>query len=221
MYNSNIFKEIKSPYDGSVVASVEIADEASLEQALKNAEYYFKTVMRAMPAWERADILYKVAGLIREHAEELALIIAREGGKPLKDARIEAERAVNTVKMSGNEALQLNGEQISMDRAKGSEGNIAFTLREPIGPVLAISAFNHPLNLMCHQIATAIAAGNTVIAKPASQTPLSALKLAEFFKKAGLPEGCLNVVVASGKDIDAIIGDSRIAFINFIGGEDV
>ncbi|MBI4359935.1 MAG: aldehyde dehydrogenase family protein, partial [Candidatus Jacksonbacteria bacterium] len=140
---------------------------------------------------------------------------------PLKDARIEATRAVNTVKMSGDEALQLNGEQISMDRAKGSEGNIAFTMREPVGPVLAISAFNHPLNLMCHQIATAIAGGNTVIAKPATQTPISALKLAEFFKKAGLPDGCLNVVVASGKDIDAIVGDPRIAFVNFIGGEDV
>ncbi|HCE86496.1 MAG: hypothetical protein A2249_03245 [Candidatus Jacksonbacteria bacterium RIFOXYA2_FULL_44_7] len=216
-----MLKDITSPYDGSVVASVEVSDETALEQALKNADHYFKTVMRAMPAWKRAAILYKVSDLIRENLKDLALTIAREGGKPLKDARIEAERAVNTVKMSGDEALQLNGEQISMDRAKGSENMLAFTVREPIGPVLAISAFNHPLNLMCHQIATAIAAGNTVIAKPASQTPISALKLAEFFKKAGLPEGCLNVVVASGKDIDAIIGDSRITFINFIGGEDV
>ncbi|MBI4360060.1 MAG: aldehyde dehydrogenase family protein [Candidatus Jacksonbacteria bacterium] len=216
-----MIKEIKNPYDGSVVGSVELSDAKDIEQILDRADHSFKTIMRKIPAWERAAILYKVAGLIQGNLEALALTISREGGKPLKDARAEATRAVNTIKMSGDEALQLNGEQISMDRAKGSEGNVAFTLREPVGTVLAISAFNHPLNLMCHQIATAIAGGNTVIAKPASQTPLCALKLAEFFKKAGLPKGCLNMVVASGKDIDAIIGDSRIAFVNFIGGEDV
>lgn len=216
-----MLKEIKNPYDGSIVGSVETANREAIEEALTHADRAFKTVMRAIPAWERAAILYKVAGLIRENVESLALTIAREGGKPLKDARVEATRAVNTVKMSGDEALQLNGEQITMDRAKGNENVLAFTLREPVGVVLAISAFNHPLNLMCHQVATAIAGGNTVIAKPASQTPLCALKLAEFFKHAGLPEGCLNVVVASGKEIDAVIGDPRIAFVNFIGGEDV
>lgn len=215
------FTDIRSPYDGSVVGSVEKADRAALGVAIANADRTFREVMRHMPAWQRAEILYKVSELIKANIDELALLIAREGGKPLKDAKAEAVRAVNTVKMSGDEALQLNGEELTMDRAKGTENHLAFTMRQPIGPVLAISAFNHPLNLTAHLVATAIAAGCSLVVKPASQTPLSCLKLAEFFVQAGLPAGVLSVATAGGADIDAIVGDPRLRFVNFIGGGDV
>ena len=218
---TNIFKDIQSPYSSEFIAKVEQADAGALEQSLKNANYSFHAVMKKMPAYRRAEILYAVSQMIKENHEALALAIVQEGGKPLKDARIEVTRAINTVKMCGDTALELNGDQITMDRASGTEYHIAFTLREPIGPVLAISAFNHPVNLVCHQIASAVAAGNSVIIKPSSQTPISCLKIAEFFYSAGLDPSALSVVTVSGKDIDLIIGDERITFVNFIGGEDV
>ncbi|MFN7160810.1 MAG: aldehyde dehydrogenase family protein [Candidatus Gracilibacteria bacterium] len=209
--------EIKSPYDGALVGKVEKADSAALEKALKNAADSFENIMKTMPAWKRAEILYKVADLMKEHHEDLSQTIAQEGGKPLKDAKVEITRAINTVRMSGNEALQMNGEQLTMDRAAGTENHLAFTIREPIGPVLAISAFNHPVNLICHQVATAFAAGNSVIVKPASQTPLSCLKLAKLFQEAGLPDGVLNVAIVGGADTEQLVKDSRIRFITFIG----
>ena len=212
------FTALKSPYDSQLVAEVEQCDQAALEQALQNAKQGFESTMKQMPAYKRAEIIYKVAELIEANLEEHALTIAKEGGKPLTDARIEAKRAVNTTKMCADEALLLaGGETISMDRAAGSENQIAFTMRVPVGPVLCISAFNHPLNLACHQICPAIAAGNTVIMKPASQTPLSALKLADHFKQAGLPDGMLNVVNCRGSEAEYLLTDDRIRFVTFIG----
>jgi len=215
------FREIKSPYDGAVVAKIEKADSAAMEQAIVNATSVFHSTMRSMPAHQRAAILYRVAELIAENHEELSLIIAKEGGKPLKDAQVEVTRAVNTTKMSGDEALCLNGEQLTMDRAKGTENHLAITIRQPIGPVFAISAFNHPVNLICHQVCPAIAAGNTVVVKPASQTAVSCLKIAKYFEEAGLPDGALNVTYVSGGEAEQIVTDSRIRFITFIGGGDV
>ena len=212
--------EIKSPYDKNTIAIVKKADKNSIEQALKNIDEQ-KSLMKKMPAYQRADILYKVADQIKENLDELAKIIAKEGGKPYKDAFIEASRAVNTTKMSADEALQLNGEQITMDRSKGTENHTAFTIREPVGSVLAISAFNHPLNLACHQLCTAFAAGNTIIFKPASQTPISAIKLYDYFIKAGCPEGVINIVVASGSETNQMVTDNRINFITFIGSAEV
>jgi acyl-CoA reductase-like NAD-dependent aldehyde dehydrogenase len=219
--STGVFTEIRSPYDGSPVAKVEKADKAALSVAIDNADRAFREVMRGMPAWQRAEILYKTSESIKANIEELALIIASEGGKPLRDARVEATRAVNTVKMAGDEALQLNGEQLTMDRSRGTENHLAFTVREPIGPVLAISAFNHPLNLTAHLVATAIAAGCSVVVKPASQTPVSCLRLAQFLIEAGLPAGAISVATAGGAEIDAIVGDPRFRFVNFIGGGDV
>lgn len=209
--------EVKSPFDGSLIGTVEKADTPALEQALHNAHESFETIMRTMPAWKRAEILYAVADQIKAHHEELSLLIAQEGGKPLKDARVEVTRAINTVRMSGNEALQMNGEQLTMDRSQGTENHLAFSIRQGIGPTLAISAFNHPVNLTCHQVATAFAAGNSVIVKPASQTPLSALRLVDFFRNAGLPEEVISVAIVGGKDTEQLVQDSRIKFITFIG----
>lgn len=215
------FEEIKSPYDGAVVASVEKADGAALEQALSNAERSFHETMRPMPAHQRATILYRVAELMKERHEDLSMTIALEGAKPLKDARVEVTRAINTTKMSGDEALQLNGETLTMDRAAGTENHLAITVREPVGPVLAISAFNHPVNLICHQVCTAFAAGNSVVVKPASQTPISAIKMRNLFVEAGLPEEVISVATCSGSETNTLVSDERIRFIAFIGSADV
>lgn len=215
------YREVRSPYDGRVVGRVEVPDEQGIEQAIINSVNYFESTMRRMPAYQRAEILYSVAEMIRRDHEMLAHLIAAEGGKPVKDARVEVTRAANTVKMSGDEALTLNGEQLTMDRAKGSENHIAFTVKQPLGPVLAISAFNHPVNLICHQVATAFAAGNTVIVKPASNTPLSCLQVCEYFTKAGLPEGIVNVLPVSGSKIEPLLSDHRIRFVTFIGSAEI
>jgi len=215
------YSEINSPYSGELVAKVEKANSDAIEQALENGKNYFQSVMKKMPAHVRAQILYDVAKKMHENFDELAMTISLEGGKPLKDALIEVKRAINTTKMSGDEALNLKGDVISMDRSAGTEHHIAYTYREPVGSVLAISAFNHPLNLACHQICTAFAAGNTVLFKPATQTPISSLKLYEFFIQSGLPEGVINIVTASGSETNQLVEDSRIAFVTFIGGEDV
>ena len=213
--------EVESPFDGSMIARVERPDRAAFDQALENAARAFQTTTRTMPAWKRANVLYRVAELIKQDEQELALTIAREGGKPLKDALVEVRRAVNTTKMSGDEALQLNGTELTMDRASGSEDHIAFTRREPVGPVLAISAFNHPVNLICHQVCTAFAAGNSVIVKPATQTQLSCFRIADFFSAAGIDDDVISVVNASGAETEHLVTDPRIRFITFIGGEDV
>lgn len=218
---SNESYVVKSPYSGKDLASVARADDAAIEQALKNAHESFHEEMLSMPAHQRAAILYKVARLIEGNHEELSLLIAHEGGKPLKDARVEVTRAMNTTKMSGDEALQLNGETLTMDRSPGTENCLAYTIRVPVGPVLAISAFNHPVNLICHQVCTAFAAGNSVVVKPASQTPLSCHRILELFREAGAPEKALSLAAVSGSKGDVLVQDSRIRFITFIGGEDV
>jgi acyl-CoA reductase-like NAD-dependent aldehyde dehydrogenase len=217
VHRSDDFFYVNSPFDGRTIGTVEIPRYEDIEQAFQNAETSFKNTLKKMPAFQRAEILYKTSQLIKHNHEELSRLIASEGGKPLKDARIEVTRAVNTVKMSGDEALNLNGSQLSMDRAKGSENHLAFTIKEPIGPVLAISAFNHPVNLICHQAATAIAAGNSLIIKPSEKTPLSCFKIAQFMIESGLPEDCISVLPLTGPETERIIGDKRLRFVSFIG----
>ncbi|GAB1372721.1 aldehyde dehydrogenase family protein [Candidatus Kapaibacterium sp.] len=215
------YKEIKSPFDGRIVGLVEIPDNAVIEKAMQNADYSFHSIMKIMPAWRRAEILYKVSEFIRRDKEMLAQLIAMEGGKPVKDARVEVARAANTVKMSGDQALSLNGEQITMDRAQGSESHIAFTIKQGMGVVLAISAFNHPINLICHQVATSFAAGNSVVVKPASQTPLSCLMICSYFIEGGLEPGVINPLPISGADTEKLISDRRVRFVSFIGSAEV
>ena len=213
--------EVHSPYNNDLIATVDLAGADAMEQALRNAAESYEKIMRHMPAHERASYLYKVAEQIGAHHEDLALTIAREGGKPLKDARVEVSRAMNSTKMAGDIILHRDGEQISMDRAKGTENHLAIVIHEGVGPVLAISAFNHPLNLICHQLCTAFAAGNSVIVKPALQTPISCLKLAGFFKQAGLPDGVISVITAGGPESEMLVRDPRIKFLTFIGSEAV
>lgn len=215
------FRDVLSPFDSRKVGSVEIPDDAAIEKAMQNAQDTYDNIMRSIPAWKRAEILYKVSDFIKRDSELLAQTIAAEGGKPLKDARIEVARAVNTVKMSGDAALNLNGEQLTMDRATGSENHLAFTIKQGMGVVLAISAFNHPVNLICHQVATSFAGGNSVVVKPASQTPLSCLKICSYFTEAGLQSGIINALPISGSATEKLISDKRVKFVSFIGSAEV
>jgi acyl-CoA reductase-like NAD-dependent aldehyde dehydrogenase len=216
-----IFQEVKNPYNQEVIDKLPKPTKEEINQCFIASELAFKNYMKKMPAYERSEILFKVANLIDQNAEELSKLIATEGGKPLKDSRIEVKRAINTVKMSAMEALSLNGEQISMDRAKGSENHFAFTIRQSIGPVLAISAFNHPVNLICHQVATAIAAGNSVILKPAEKTPLSARKIVDYFYQAGLKENALQFLLLNGSETSEVISRDEIRYVSFIGNADI
>ena len=211
--------EVRSPYSGDVVARVAKAGAAEARAAIDAAE---RVMADPLPAHERAEILVKtVAGIARRH-DEIAAQISAEAGKPLKAAKVETSRAMSTYTFSAVEARKLAGEVVPMDAAQAGEGKLAFTLREPIGIVGAISPFNFPLNLVAHKIAPALAAGCAVVLKPAGQTPLSALTLAELEDEAGLPPGWLNVLVGPASEIgDVLVADERVKAITFTGSSEV
>ena len=207
--------EVRSPYSGEVVARVAKAGAAETCQAMDAAE---KAMQEPLPAHKRAEILVRVAAALGRRHDEVARQISDEAGKPLKAARVEAQRAMSTYTFAAVEARKLTGEIVPMDAAQAGEGKLAFTLRRPIGIVGAISPFNFPLNLVAHKLAPALAAGCAVVLKPASQTPLSALLLAELEEEAGLPPGWVNVVVGPAAEIgDALIKDERVKLITFTG----
>jgi len=211
--------EVRSPYSGDVVGRVAKAGAAEAKAAIDAAE---QAMVDPLPAHKRAEILVKtVSGIARRH-DEIAAQISAEAGKPLKTAKVEASRAMSTYTFAAVEARKLAGDVIPMDAAQAGEGKLAFTLREPIGIVGAISPFNFPLNLVAHKIAPALAAGCAVVLKPASQTPLSALTLAEIEHEAGLPPGWLNVLVGPASEIgDVLVEDERVKAITFTGSSDV
>jgi acyl-CoA reductase-like NAD-dependent aldehyde dehydrogenase len=175
-----------------------------------------------LPAWRRADILERISQLIRDHGEELAQTICAEAGKPLKAARTEAARAVNTYALAAGEARRLTGESVPITGTQPGEGHAAWTVRVPIGIVGAISPFNFPLNLVAHKLAPALAAGCAVVHKPASQTPLSALRLAALSEQAGLPAGWLSVLPGKASEVgDVLVEDPRVRMLTFTGSAEV
>jgi acyl-CoA reductase-like NAD-dependent aldehyde dehydrogenase len=210
--------EVRSPYSGEVVGRVAKAGAAEARRAVDGAE---AAMREPLPAHKRAEILVRVAGALGRRHEEAATGIAREAGKPLKAARVEASRAMSTFTFAAVEARKLVGEMVPMDAAQAGTGKLAFTLRQPLGVVGAISPFNFPLNLVAHKLAPALAAGCAVVLKPASQTPLSALLLADLMTEAGLPPGWLNVVVGPAAEIgDVLVEDERVRAITFTGSGD-
>jgi len=207
--------EVLSPYDGSLVGRVARAGAAETQRALDAAE---AAMREPIPAHERAAILDRVAAMLAERADDAARTIASEAGKPMKAARVEAARGASTYQMAAVETRKLAGDAVPMDASQAGTGKLAFTLRVPIGIVGAISPFNFPLNLVAHKVAPALAAGCAVVLKPASQTPLSALFLAELETEAGLPPGWLNVVCGPAGDIgDVLVDDERVKLITFTG----
>ncbi len=207
--------DIRSPYSGDIVGRVPKAGAAEARRAVDAAEAAMRD---PLPAHKRAEILVRVAGSLGRRHEEVAQTISAEAGKPLKAARVETARAMSTYTMAAVEARTLAGEMVPMDGSQAGAGKLAFTLRLPRGVVGAISPFNFPLNLVAHKIAPALAAGCAVVLKPASQTPLSALLLAELATEAGLPPGWLNVVAGSSAEIgDVLVEDERVAVLTFTG----
>ena len=216
---SDDWVEVASPYDGSPVARVAKVGAAEARAAVDAAE---RAMQDPLPAHERAAILDRVAAALAERADEAAATIAAEAGKPLKTATLEAERCVSTLTFSAVEARKLTGGTVPMEAAPAGAGKLGVMLRVPYGVVGAISPFNFPLNLVAHKIAPALAAGCAVVLKPATQTPLSALFLAELELEAGLPAGWLNVLVGPSAEIgDVLVEDSRVALITFTGSAPV
>jgi acyl-CoA reductase-like NAD-dependent aldehyde dehydrogenase len=211
--------EVRSPYSGEVVGRVARAGAGEARQAIDAAE---RAMAQPLPAWRRADILERISQLIRDHGEELAQTICAEAGKPLKAARTEAARAVNTYALAAGEARRLTGESVPITGTQPGEGHAAWTVRVPIGIVGAISPFNFPLNLVAHKLAPALAAGCAVVHKPASQTPLSALRLAALSEQAGLPAGWLSVLPGKASEVgDVLVEDPRVRMLTFTGSAEV
>jgi acyl-CoA reductase-like NAD-dependent aldehyde dehydrogenase len=215
------FSEVRNPYNGEIVASVGQADAGMIDNALSLAARCFKNVMQRMPAYKRSEILGKTAQLITENAEDFAHTISLEGGKPIKAARIEVTRAIHTFATASREALNIEGEQIPMDLAAGSEHRLAVLIREPIGIVAAITPFNFPLNMVAHKVAPALAAGNVVILKPSPQTPIASIKLKKLLEQAGLPKDAFQVLPCPVAEASALVRDARLAMLTFTGSTEV
>jgi acyl-CoA reductase-like NAD-dependent aldehyde dehydrogenase len=217
---SGKWDEVKSPYDGSVVGRVAIGDAATADRAIAAAHEAFLNA--DFPQYERAAALERAARIAAERVEELALTIAAEAGKPIKTATVEAERCIGTLEFSAVEARKLTGGTVPMEASAAGAGKLGVMLRVPYGVVGAISPFNFPLNLVAHKLGPAIAAGNSIVLKPAGQTPISALKLAEILVEAGLPEGWLNVVPGPGSEVgNAIVEHELTKAITFTGSAGV
>jgi acyl-CoA reductase-like NAD-dependent aldehyde dehydrogenase len=213
--------QIRSPFDGHLIAELPLAGEQDIENALAKAYAVFKDQGRWLPRFKRIEILEKFARLMEAEAEEITRKAAEEGGKPYQDSKIEVQRAINGVKIAIAELFHLEGEEVPMGMTPASVNRLAFTTREPIGVVLAISAFNHPVNLIIHQVVSAIAAGCPVIVKPASSTPLSCFNLVRLLREAGLPEDHCIPVVCSRSLAEKMAADRRINYLTFIGSADV
>ncbi|MDA0349068.1 MAG: aldehyde dehydrogenase family protein [Verrucomicrobia bacterium] len=213
--------EVKNPFNGSVVDTVPKATAADVETALQAAEAGAK-VMAGLTGYERFLILRKTADLMRERLEDLAHTLSSEEGKILTEARLEVDRSAQTIELSGEEAKRLSGEVLPLDGGKGVHNKFGFTLRVPCGVVAAITPFNFPLNLVCHKLGPALAGGNSVILKPASDTPLVSLKLIEILLEAGLPPLAVSCITGSGASIgDGICSDPRVRKISFTGSKEV
>jgi acyl-CoA reductase-like NAD-dependent aldehyde dehydrogenase len=213
--------EVKNKYNGQIVGLVPAARREDLDAAIAAAERA-EEVMANMPAYKRAEILLRAAALIRERTDDLAKTIAAEAGKALKFARAEVDRAQSTFTIAGEEAKRLHGETLPLDAVPAGEGYFGMWLRRPVGTIAAISPFNFPLNLVAHKVAPALAAGNTLVLKPASSTPLTAVKLCQILMDAGLPAGAINLVVGSGGSVgEWLITDPRIDKITFTGSPEI
>ena len=213
--------EVTNKYTGDVIGSVPLTDKETFEEAIESAQVGFSLISN-MPAYKRSEILEKTSEKIEERKDEITRIIAMEAGKAWKHAKAEVERAVQTFKFASEEAKSIHGETVPMDAAIGGEKRIGFCLRFPVGIVGAISPFNFPLNLVAHKVAPAIAAGCSVILKPASMTPLTSLKLGEILMEAGLPDGALNIIIGSGSTVgNWLVTDERLSMITFTGSPPV
>ena len=214
--------EVTAPFDEHLIATFDAADNDTVDQSLATAYELFLDRQKRIPLPDRLKILKKTADLMREQAEELALMAAEEGGKPLIDSRTEVARAIEGVELCIETMRGKSGEVIPMGVNAASMHKTAFTTMEPCGVVVAISAFNHPLNLIVHQVAPAVATGCPVIVKPAKKTPLSCYKFVSLLRESGLPEEwCQALVIEDSALATQLAVDERVSFLSFIGSEKV
>jgi len=219
--NAGPMLEVKNKYNGQTVAALPTARREDVDAAIAAAQRASQ-VMADMPAYKRAEILFKTASLLRERSEDFAKTIAAEAGKALKFARAEVERAISTFTIASEEAKRLHGETFPLDGVPAGEGYFGFWVRRPVGVIAAISPFNFPLNLVAHKVAPAIASGNSVVLKPATWTPLAAVKLCQVLQDAGLPAGAINLIVGPGGTVgEWLITDPRVDKITFTGSPPV
>src|SRR6266567_2506336 len=208
--------EIRAPYDGTPLAQIFQGTREHAERAIQSAVRAFGSTRR-LPAFERQRVLRSIAQHITSRKEEFARTMAQEAGKPLKAARTEVERAIFTFTVAAEESTRIPGEYLSLDWQQSTAGRWGIVRRFPLGPIAGISPFNFPLNLVAHKVAPAMAAGCSMVLKPAPQTPLSALLLAEMVQQAGWPDGGLNVLLLSNEDSELLVTDERIKLISFTG----
>lgn len=208
--------EVRSPFDASLVAVVHRARPQEIEAAIAKATAAFQ-ITRKLPVWKRAEALEKIADGIAAHREDFAQTIALEAGKPLKTARVEVDRAVFTFKVAAEESKRIYGEIVPLDWLPGTEGREANIRHVPLGPIAGIAPFNFPLNLVAHKVAPALAAGNSIVLRPASQTPVSALKLAEIIAGTALPPGAFSVIPSTTQSAAPLVEDDRIRLLTFTG----
>ena len=214
--------EVRSPLDQSLIATLDQVDLDGARQALATAKRLFRNRDAWLSPARRIEILRRAADLMQSRRDRLALEATREGGKPLIDSLVEADRAVDSMRLCVEHLRSQAGEEIPMGRTASSGGRLAFTQLEPIGPVLAFSAFNHPLNLIAHQVGPAVAAGCPVVVKPAKATPLSCFRLVQILREAGLPDEWCQPLVTIDHDVaNQMVADPRVAFFTFIGSGEV
>ena len=213
---------VLSPYNGRVIENVPVADGEHIDEALGAAYAAFRNRELWLSIPERLQILDKTAEIMSEIVEELTLVAASEGGKPYADSKVEVIRAIDGIRLCAESLRAHPGSVIPLGTTPATMGRIAFTQKEPIGVVVAVSAFNHPLNLIVHQVLPAVATGCPVVVKPAQDTPLSCLRLVEILREAGLPEELCQVVITDDiKNAERLVTDSRVAFFSFIGSAKV
>ena len=209
--------DVTSPFDGSVVGKVPYGSVAEVESALELARNTFDDHKNALPTYKRVEILENVVKIMSSQIDELTKLCASEGGKPWLDSQVEVHRAINGVKLAIEALGAREGKQIAMGHTASSANRMAYTFKEPIGVVAAISAFNHPLNLAIHQVIPAIAVGCSVVIKPATQTPMSAIRVVEILEEAGLPKGWAQAVVCDRQGGELLATSPKVNALTFIG----
>ncbi|MGV0006166.1 MAG: aldehyde dehydrogenase family protein [Candidatus Porifericomitaceae bacterium WSBS_2022_MAG_OTU9] len=214
--------EVRAPYDGALVGTVDMPTANTVDKALATAHGLFRNRDCWLPPWRRMRILERSAELMRQNAEQLALGAAAEGGKPLLDSKVEVERAIDGIHECIAVMRSMAGQEVPMGLTEASSGRLAFTTHEPIGVVVAVSAFNHPLNLIVHQVAPAVATGCPVLVKPAADTPLSCMRFVQILHEAGLPpQWCQALATDDNSLASKLVTDPRVAFFSFIGSAKV
>ena len=209
---------VTSPFDGRRVGTLQKADERFLDETLTRAVELHRSRDGWLPIAERIGVLGRVAALLVKSNGEFARLIAREGGKPLRDAEVEVARAIDGIRLAVDHLRAEAGDVIPLAANAMTAGRIGFTVKEPIGPVVAVSAFNHPLNLIVHQVVPAIAAGCPVIVKPSEDTPLSCARFVALLHEAGLPPGWCTALITDDVALsESLVTDPRVAFFSFIG----